>query len=547
MLHEDRTVQKSVSLLVVFCAFTAAGAALADPPAFVGRLSLVEGSASIRHAYDQQWVAGGINFPVIAGDGVWSDQGSRTELEIGGSEARLDETSELDIERLDESGATLRVPQGVVNLTVRYLPPGGMQVMTTVGQFTIRRPGEYHIDAGRPNGPPTQLLMGVMNGEASFAGLRGAVELRSGQGAMVPPDQTSMQVVAVYPTPFDQWAENREGMQAASQTMAYVSPEMTGYQDLDTYGQWQPMPDYGPVWFPTQVEIGWAPYRRGHWDYVQPWGWTWIDDAPWGFAPFHYGRWAQFDGRWGWVPGERRERPVYAPALVAFIGGEPGGAHVGWVPLGPREVFHPYYAHSDIYVINLNRAHFRDEGEIRRGDRDHPQFDHFANRQAQTRVEAGAFSGGQPVHEHMSSGGPGPGPGNRPAPVVTDANRLPPPPAQPQHPQPGPSPQGGGRPDFQPHPQPQPGVPQQQQQQFHPQPQPAPQPAPAAAPVQPPRPAPVVPQAQPQPQPQIQQPRPVQPAPQPQPQQQQRPQQQQPQQQQTPKREPQDKDHQAQH
>ncbi len=532
-------MKKITSLFVVFSAFVAAGAAQADPPAFVGRLSLVEGSASIRHAYDQQWVPGGVNFPVIAGDGVWSDQGSRAEVEMGGSEARLDETSELDIERLDEGGATLRVPQGVMNLTVRYLPPGGLQVMTTVGQFSIRRPGEYHIDAGRPNGPPTQLLLGVMSGEASFAGLRGAVELHSGQGAMVPPDQTSMQVVAVYPTPFDQWAENRAGMQASSQTAAYVSPEMTGYQDLDAYGQWQPTADYGPVWFPSQVEIGWAPYRRGHWDYIQPWGWTWIDDAPWGFAPFHYGRWAEFDGRWGWIPGERHEHPVYAPALVAFIGGEPGGAHVGWVPLGPREMFHPYYEHSDVYVINLNRGHFHDEGEIRRFDHaPPPASDHFANHQAVTQVSAGAFSGGQQVHDHMTPGAPGPGPGNRPAAMMTDANRLPPPPAQQQHPQPGPSPQGGAP---QPHPQPQPGGPQQQ---FQPRPQPVQQQAPAAAPAPQPHPMPVAPQAQPQPQPQIQQPRPVQPAPQPQ--QQPHPQQQ-PQQQQTPKREPQDKDHQAQH
>ena len=515
-------MKKIASLLVAFSAIAAAGAALADPPAFVGRLSLVEGAASIRHAYDQQWVPGGINFPIIAGDGVWSDQGSRTEIEIGGSEARLDQISELDIERLDESGATLRVPQGVVNLTVRYLPPGGMQVMTSVGQFSIRRPGEYHIDAGRPGGPPTQLLLGVMSGEASFAGLRGAVELNSGQGVMVPPDQTSIQVVAVYPTPFDQWAETRAGQLAASQSMAYVSPEMTGYQDLDTYGQWQPTPDYGPVWFPSQVEIGWAPYRRGHWAYVQPWGWTWIDDAPWGFAPFHYGRWAEFDGRWGWIPGERHERPVYAPALVAFIGGEPGGDHVGWVPLGPREMFHPYYEHSDVYVINLNRGHFHDEGEIRRFDHAPPPgSDHFANRQAVTQVNAGAFSGGQPVHEHMTPGGPAPGPGNRPAPVIGDVGRLPPPPAQ-QRAQPAPSPAGAAQPG-----QPQP-------------PQPHPQPTPGQAPAQLPRPMPTVPQVQPLPQTQIQQPRPVQPAPQPQ--QQQAPQQQKKEQKETP-----DHDHQAQH
>jgi len=542
-------VKNFAPLLATLCAFFSAGAALADPPTVVGRLSLVEGSASIRHSYDEQWTPGGINFPVIAGDGVWSDQGSRTEVEIGGSEARLADASELDIDRLDEGGTGLRVPQGVLNLTVRYVPPGGLQVATPVGQLSIRQPGEYHIDAGRPDGPPTQILMGVLSGEATFSGLRGVTELRSGQGAMVPPDQSLLQVVGIYPTPFDQWAEARAGQLAASQTVAYVSPEMTGYQDLDTYGSWQTVPDYGPVWFPTRVEIGWAPYRHGHWAYVRPWGWTWIDDAPWGFAPFHYGRWAEFDGRWAWIPGERRERPCYAPALVAFVGGEPGGEHVGWVPLGPREVFHPYYSHSDSYVIILNRAHVHDEREITRWEHSPQPSDNFANRRWETRVNSGAFSGGQPVHQNMTSG-PGPAaPGNRPAPVMTDFNRLPQPPAQ----RPQPAPQPAAAPQVQPQPQqpPRQGMPQQQFQPPRPQAQPAPV-APQPQPAPQPHPMPVQQpqqQFQPQPQPQFQQPRPIQPAPQPQPQpQQQRPQQQpQQQQQQQKQREPQEHEHQAQH
>jgi hypothetical protein len=528
-------VTKIAPLLAALCAFTAAGAALADPPTLVGRLSLVEGTASIRHSYDQQWVPGGVNYPVIAGDGVWSDQDSRVEIEIEGTEARLDQASELDIERLDEDGAVLRVAQGVANFTVHYLPPGGMQVMTSVGQLAIRQPGEYHIDAGRSGGPPTQLLLAALSGDATFSGLRGVAELRSGQGAMVPPDQSTLQVVAVYPTPFDQWAENRAGQLAAAQTVTYVSPEMTGYQDLGAYGTWQPTPDYGMVWFPASVEIGWAPYRYGHWDYVRPWGWTWIDNAPWGFAPFHYGRWAEFDGRWGWIPGERHEHPCYAPALVAFIGGEPGGAHVGWVPLGPHEVFRPYYAHSDTYVIAINRGHFHDEREIERWDRAPPPADRFANHRAVTEVSATTFSGGQPVHQNVTSANGGPG--NRP--VVSDPGHLPQPPAV--HPQPAVAqPQGPRfeRPEPQPHAQPaQPGMPhpqpapQPQQFQPHPQPQPAPQPMPQPHPMAP----------APQPQPQYQQPHPAQPAQQPQ---QQHPQQQQ---QQQPRREPQDREHQAQH
>ena len=133
---------------------------------------------------------------------------------------------------------------------------------------------------------------------------------------------------------------------------------MVGYEDLDDYGAWQTDPNYGAVWFPRSTPAGWAPYRYGHWESVQPWGWTWIDDEPWGFAPFHYGRWASVRGRWGWVPGEAKLRPVYAPALVAFVGGQGwsgsasfgSGGGVGWVPLAPGEPFVPAYRASTAYV-----------------------------------------------------------------------------------------------------------------------------------------------------------------------------------------------------
>ena len=139
---------------------------------------------------------------------------------------------------------------------------------------------------------------------------------------------------------------------------------MIGYQDLDANGTWRADAAYGNVWFPNQVATGWAPYRDGHWAWVDPWGWTWIDDAPWGFAVSHYGRWTSIRGAWGWVPGPVRSRAYYAPALVAFVGGDNfqlsissgsvGG--VAWFPLGPREVFRPSYPVSRGYFENVNRS-----------------------------------------------------------------------------------------------------------------------------------------------------------------------------------------------
>ncbi len=147
---------------------------------------------------------------------------------------------------------------------------------------------------------------------------------------------------------FEAWSANRDRYYERSRSGGYVSRQMVGAADLDEYGVWQTYPDYGAVWFPTAVAADWAPYRDGYWTTVGGWGATWVDAAPWGYAPFHYGRWAWIGGRWGWCPGSFVARPVWAPALVAWHGG-PGwavsaslGAPVyGWVPLGWREPYLP--------------------------------------------------------------------------------------------------------------------------------------------------------------------------------------------------------------
>ncbi len=135
---------------------------------------------------------------------------------------------------------------------------------------------------------------------------------------------------------------------------------MTGYEDLDAHGTWRTVPEYGAVWVPARVERGWAPYRHGHWSWIAPWGWTWVDDAPWGFAPFHYGRWVMVHDHWAWAPGAIVRRPVYAPALVAFVGGSSWGVSfrsgpaVGWFPLGWREPYRPWYRASHAHTRNVN-------------------------------------------------------------------------------------------------------------------------------------------------------------------------------------------------
>jgi flagellar biosynthesis GTPase FlhF len=162
---------------------------------------------------------------------------------------------------------------------------------------------------------------------------------------------------AAAPDDFEEWSQQRDRRWDRFVSAQYVSPDVVGYEDLDDYGSWSSTPEYGNVWYPNDVEQGWAPYRTGHWAYIAPWGYTWVDLKPWGFAPFHYGRWVWTGRAWGWIPCPPRPergpyiRPVYAPALVAWVG---VGAGVAWFALGPREVYVPSYHVSEEYVRNVN-------------------------------------------------------------------------------------------------------------------------------------------------------------------------------------------------
>src|SRR5262249_15023153 len=164
------------------------------------------------------------------------------------------------------------------------------------------------------------------------------------------------------PDGLDRWASDRDLKEDNSVSAKYVSRDTPGYSDLDDYGTWSEVPDYGHVWYPTAVDPGWAPYSSGYWGWVGPWGWTWIDYSPWGFAPFHYGRWAFVGNRWGWCPGPIYARPFYGPAFVGFFGGAHFGVGfgfgigggVGWFPLGWGEPFHPWFHGSRGFVNRIN-------------------------------------------------------------------------------------------------------------------------------------------------------------------------------------------------
>src|SRR5215831_2084225 len=336
---------------------------LADPPARVGRLSYLSGSVSFRPAGIDQWDSARINFPLTTGDHLWTDAGSRSEVHIGSTAIRLASETAFAFLNLDDQTIQIRLSQGSLNIRVRQLGESeAFEIDTPNVTVSLLRPGLYRVDVdAQGNTTVTDRI-----GEAEVTASNSAFTVHPRQTATVTGiDSLVYDIQDAYaPDNWDNWCSARDQREDKAASARYVSREMIGYEDLDEYGVWRVVPEYGPVWVPSRVAADWAPYRYGHWIWAEPWGWTWVDDAPWGFAPFHYGRWAYLDSSWVWVPGGVVARPVYAPALVAFVGGGAwhaslslGGGGVAWFLLGPREVYVPTYHTSDNYVRNVNVSH----------------------------------------------------------------------------------------------------------------------------------------------------------------------------------------------
>ena len=266
---------------------------------------------------------------------------------------------------LGDNIAQFELDQGTMSLCVRSVDRAGqnIEIDTPNIAFTVTRPGEYRIDVD-PDQDRTWVT--VRRGEAEAYGQEGSLIVQQGDLFEFSNGQSGQYAISdpYPPDDFERWSADRERRALRSVSARYCAPGTIGYEALDDAGDWQPMATYGSVWFP-RVEAGWAPYRDGHWAWIEPWGWTWVDDAPWGFRRFHYGRWAFISNRWGWVPGPREVRPVYAPALVAWIGGSNWGVSigvgsgVGWVPLGWHDPYIPWYHVSRDYATRVNISNTR--------------------------------------------------------------------------------------------------------------------------------------------------------------------------------------------
>ncbi len=342
---------------------TVAQTAPGDPPGRVGRLAFVQGTVSFHDNEQTDWAPALLNTPVTTGDAVWTEPNAKSEISIAGTRLRMDGASQLDMLALDDTQTRMQLDQGRIDIkTFTYDARQPYEIVTPRGTIALQQQGDYYVEAGTTE-DPTRL--GVRQGAAQIQTPNGQVlAVRAGEVGEISGDGSAPQLhtIQTAPPPMPaSWAE-RDRQVVYDRPPQYLGSGVTGYEDLNYYGSWSNDPEYGQVWAARSVPAGWSPYTTGRWSYEQTYGWTWIDEQPWGFAPYHYGRWAQRNDRWFWVPPQREQRAVYAPALVAFVGGTELGAvigqqnraPVGWFPLGPREAYVPPYTNNRDYYRRLN-------------------------------------------------------------------------------------------------------------------------------------------------------------------------------------------------
>jgi hypothetical protein len=336
----------------------------------VARISLMHGDVSTQRGDSGDWSAAVLNQPVVTGDKVSTGDNARAEVELDFANIlRLGPNTKANIASLTHKNIQIQLGQGIATYSVTKDSETEPEIDTpNVSVHPAHHDGIFRVEV-RPDG---DTIVIVRQGEAQIATPQGSTEIRSGEMATVRGDSSSAQYkISSAPDrdDWDRWNSDRDHLIRNAQSWHHTNRYYTGTQDLDTYGRWQNVPDYGDVWVPNESS-DWVPYRNGNWVYEPYYGWTWVGYEPWGWAPYHYGRWFQYGGAWAWWPGPVGGfyRPFWAPAYVSFWGwgggfgfgvGFGGWGGFGWLPIGPCDWFHPWWGgyRGRFGVVNVYNVH----------------------------------------------------------------------------------------------------------------------------------------------------------------------------------------------
>lgn len=336
---------RRLSLLLVL--FVAGAAVMAQEDAISesvapARLGVADGAVWFWRPGAEGWTPAQLNAALVSGDAIHTADGSTAEIQMGPRDfVRLTANTMVSLAAYDVGLMQIRVSQGTASFDLRTVSARRLvQIDTPNASFIVAGAGYYRLDVGPDN--TTRF--------ASRNGGRATLSLADARKRTVSPGEQAVVVGADRPTVdvraapakdgWDRWNDDRSDYYASAVSNRYVPADTYGVADLDRHGNWREAGDYGWVWVPD-VASGWTPYSAGTWQWDPIYGWTWVDQAPWGWATSHYGRWVYLDGYWGWAPGPRGGRAIYAPALVSFT--RLGIDGMSWVALGWGEPVIPWW------------------------------------------------------------------------------------------------------------------------------------------------------------------------------------------------------------
>src|SRR5215469_8082732 len=225
-----------VCLLVV--TFLAAFSALAreEPPARVGRVSFVSGSLAFHAPSQNEWSTAAVNYPVATGTSLWTEPDARAEIRIGPNTIALAGGTELDMGRLTAQITQLNLPQGRIYLHVRPLDDTHtFEIAIPRGGVLLLQPGIYDIAAGSGD---QSARIAVFKGAARFAGNSADIEIKPGEVAVLSGSYpVSASIERAVPDAFVEWCRSRDYDEKRLAAPYLVSPNMTGYAELDADGR----------------------------------------------------------------------------------------------------------------------------------------------------------------------------------------------------------------------------------------------------------------------------------------------------------------------
>jgi FecR protein len=336
-----------------------------DPTRGVARIAILQGEANVRRGDSGELVAAAINAPLVTQDHLITAAGSRAEVQLDAANVfRLAGGTEVVLGDVEYHKFQVQLAQGTLMYSVVRDLKAEAEIDTPSIAIRPRRVGAYRITI-LPDGT-TQVT--VRSGAVEVLSPNGSEFLEAGHTMLIRGSRQSPEFItapAIAVDEFDRWCGGRDQQMQRSVSAHNVASDIYGADDLDQYGRWVPS-QYGQSWVPNNQAPDWAPYSTGQWTWEDYYGWTWVDSAPWGWAPYHYGRWFQNGGYgWAWYPGPIYSPYYWRPALVGFFGFGGfsigfGFGNIGWCPLAPFEMFHPWYGrgfyggygHSNFTIVH---------------------------------------------------------------------------------------------------------------------------------------------------------------------------------------------------